>query len=242
MNAPTQKPIETVIFDWGGTLTPWHDIDPRAPWRAYADVHDPDHAGEIAAALSAAEDRMWLRARDDARSGTLEELFREVGIEPAGERHRAALEAYQRAWDPHTYIDPDVPEMLERLRATGVRLGVLSNTIWTREYHEEVFRRDGVLDLFEAAVYTSEIPWTKPHPDAFRAALAAVNCTDPAAAVYVGDRLYDDIHGAGAIGMRTIHVPHSNIPEVQRGTVDGTPDATIERLRDVDTVIRRWLE
>jgi putative hydrolase of the HAD superfamily len=235
-----QTSISTVIFDWGGTLTPWHDIDPQAPWLAYAEIHDPGRAEELATALAAAEDRMWLRARDHSRSATLEELFRSVGVEPAGERHQEALEAYQRAWDPHTYIDPDVPALLERLRAAGLRLGVLSNTIWTRDYHEEVFRRDGVLELFEAAVYTSEIPWTKPHPEAFRAALRAMDCTDPASAVYVGDRLYDDIHGAGSIGMRTIHVPHSNIPQAQHGHVEGTPDATIERLSDVDTVIGRW--
>ncbi len=28
--------VEAVIFDWGGTLTPWHTIDIRAVWRAYA--------------------------------------------------------------------------------------------------------------------------------------------------------------------------------------------------------------
>ena len=47
-------------------------------------------------------------------------------------------------------------------------------------YHEEVFRRDGVLDLIDGAVYSSEIPWTKPHPEAFRAAMAAVGVDDPA--------------------------------------------------------------
>jgi FMN phosphatase YigB (HAD superfamily) len=59
--------------------------------------------------------------------------------------------------------------------------------------------------------------------------------------VYVGDRLYDDIHGAGEVGMRSIYVPHSSIPDHQRGRVDGTPDATIQRLSDVEKVIRGWL-
>ena len=29
----------------------------------------------------------------------------------------------------------------------GIRVGVLSNTIWTRDYHRGIFERDGVLDL-----------------------------------------------------------------------------------------------
>ena len=59
---------------------------------------------------------------------------------------------------------------------------MLSNTLWTREHHEDVFASDGVLDLIDGAVYTSEIPWTKPHPEAFLAAMAAVGVDDPAGA------------------------------------------------------------
>ena len=29
-------PVEAVIFDWGGTLTPWHTIDLAEQWRVYA--------------------------------------------------------------------------------------------------------------------------------------------------------------------------------------------------------------
>ena len=104
---------------------------------------------------------------------------------------------------------------------------MLSNTLWTREHHEEVFRRDGVLDLIDGAVYSSEIPWTKPHPEAFRAAMAAVGVDDPARAVFVGDRPYDDVHGAKQVGMRAVLVPHSAIPDDQRGHVEGDPDAVV---------------
>ena len=58
---------------------------------------------------------------------------------------------------------------------------MLSNTVWSRAEHERIFERDGMLDLIDGAVYTSEITWTKPHPEAFRAALDAVGVTDPRA-------------------------------------------------------------
>ena len=76
-------------------------------------------------------------------------------------------------------------------------------------------RVDHLLDLIDGAVYTSEVPWTKPSPEAFRAAMDAVGGDEPGRCVYVGDRLYDDIWGARHAGLRAIHVPHSVIPAEQ---------------------------
>jgi putative hydrolase of the HAD superfamily len=233
-------PVAAVIFDWGGTLTPWHTIDLREQWAAYTRVYEPSRADELAGALVAAEDAAWARAREHQRSGTLDDLFREVGIDPSGARHGEALAAYHAFWEPHTYLDRDVPPLWGDLRARGIKVGVLSNTLWGRDHHEEVFRRDGVLHLVDGAVYTSEIEWTKPHPRAFRAAMAAVDVDDPAAVVFVGDRPYDDVHGAKEAGMRAVLVPHSAIPEDQRGHVEGDPDAVVDRLADLLDVLDGW--
>ena len=59
--------------------------------------------------------------------------------------------------------------------------------------------------------------------------------------VSVGDRLFDDIWGAANVGMRTIHVPHSDIPRNQVGHTEGEPDAVVERLGHVYGVVRSWL-
>jgi putative hydrolase of the HAD superfamily len=126
------------------------------------------------------------------------------------------------------------------LRERGIAVGVLSNTLWTRAEHERIFARDGVLDRIDGAVYSSEIPWTKPHPEAFRAALDAVSVPDPANAVFVGDRPFDDIHGAQSIGMRAVLVPHSDIPQYQRGHTEAEADAVIQRLGDLLAVVDAW--
>ena len=95
-------------------------------------------------------------------------------------------------------------------------------------------------DLIDGDVYTSEIPWTKPSPNAFRAAMETVGVSDPARCVYVGDRLFDDIWGAHNAGMRAIHVPHSAIPAEQVGHSEGTPDAVVQRLLEIPDVVRDW--
>jgi len=168
--------VEAVIFDWGGTLTPWHTIDARESWLAA--TGDP----EAATLLGAAEDAAWLRARDEHRSATLAGVLDAAGID-ADDRFLANYHAW---WDPHTLTDADVPELFGWLRGEGIRIGILSNTIWPRERHEGIFARDEVLALIDGAVYTSEIAWTKPHPEAFRAALAAVGVADAGRAVFVG--------------------------------------------------------
>ena len=226
----TGPDLRAVIFDWGGTLTPWHTVEPLEAWLAASG--DP----ELAARLHAAENAMWVRCRDEQCSATLEDVFAAAGV--AGTE--AMLAAFHAWWEPHTLLDPDGPAVLAGLRARGLKVGVLSNTIWPRSVHERIFVRDGVADLIDGAVYTSEIPWTKPHPEAFRAALREIGTDDPRAAVFVGDRLYDDISGAGAVGMRTVLVPHSAVPAEQVGPVTGTPDAVVQRLGDVLDVVDAW--
>ncbi|MEU4606373.1 HAD family hydrolase [Kribbella sp. NPDC023972] len=234
----TNVKIEAVLFDWGGTLATWHDIDLYSVWRSVAELIDDARADELAERLVKAEGTVWLRSRDEHRSSTLEEvcLLADVVMTPA------ALAEYERQWHPHTELEPDAVETLRELQARGLKLGVLSNTIWSRRRHEEIFARDGVLELLDGAVYTSEIPYTKPHPEAFLAAMHAVEVTDPGRCLFVGDRLFDDVWGAQNVGMRAAHIPHSAIPVEQIGHTEGTPDATVHRLSALPALIDSWNE
>ena len=230
------EPIEAVLFDWGGTLATWHDIDLYDVWRSVARLVDEERADELAAKLVAAEESVWLRSRDEHRSSTLEEVCLLAEVELTAD----ALTEYDLQWHPHTELAPDAADTLRELRARGLKIGILSNTIWPRRRHEEIFARDGVLDLIDGAVYTSEVPWTKPHPEAFRAAMTAVGLTEPARCLFVGDRLFDDVWGAQNVGMRAAHIPHSAIPASQIGHTEGTPDATIQTLSDLVPLVETW--
>ncbi len=230
--------VEAVIFDWGGTLTPWHTIDFTEEATALApaaielpsespsespsvsprespsatEVAEPDLSP--AQALHAAADRVWGRARDSHESSTLELIFSEAGL---GLDH-ARLAAYRQFWEPHTQTDDDVPALFEWLREQGIKVGILSNTVWPRSWHEEIFARDGIDHLIDGAVYTSEIAWTKPAPQAFEAAMRAVGASDPSSCVFVGDRLFDDIYGARNAGMIAVHLPSATYPWARSGT------------------------
>lgn len=228
--------IDAVIFDWGGTLTPWHVIDPFEPWSAYAAVVEHADPDRLAAALLAAENAAWAAVRHDQVSATFTGVLSAAGVD----HDERATDAYRAAWEPHTFTDPDVPELFEALRRRGIRVGVLSNTIWPRAWHEGFFARDGVLEMVDGDVYTSEIDYTKPHEEAFRSAMAAVGATDPTRCVFVGDRPYDDISGAAALGMHAVFVPHSNLQVEQQVPVDVQPDAVVQRLAEVLHHVNAW--
>ena len=225
--------VRAVIFDWGGTLTPWHSIDLGELWLAVCARHYPaDEAAAMAAAVRAAEVQLWLAGERSHQSSTLDHIFERAGVTASAD----FLASYFEAWDPHTLTDPDAPPLLRELRRRGIKVGVLSNTMWPRRAHEQIFVRDEIMELIDGAVYTSEIDWVKPHLEAFRAAMAAIGETDPAACVFVGDRPYDDIHGAKSAGMRAVLIANSAVPAFEAAE----PDAVITRLGDVLGYIDRW--
>ncbi|HUK73204.1 MAG TPA: HAD family hydrolase [Streptosporangiaceae bacterium] len=225
--------VDAVIFDWGGTLTPWRRVDYLALWGQVCAAHlGGDSAADAAVALVAAEAELWRSAEREHRGATLGDLFERAGMVPAD----ALLASYFAAWEPYTFTDPDVPGLLRDLRARDIKVGVLSNTLWPRAWHEQIFARDGVLDLIDGAVYSSELGTTKPHQAAFRAAMNAVGAADAGACVFVGDRLYDDVYGAQCAGMRAVHVPHSSVPHF----AGATPDAVIQELAEISAVIEAW--
>ena len=51
--------VEAVIFDWGGTLTPWISSDGRGWWRVAAELVPAADVDRIGAALTAAEEDLW---------------------------------------------------------------------------------------------------------------------------------------------------------------------------------------
>jgi putative hydrolase of the HAD superfamily len=231
--------LAAVLFDWGGTLTPIHTIDLPDMWRAAARQLAPDRIDEVASALAAAEAEWWIDAVAGRRSGTTADLLREVahatGLDVPAAVHVLALEAHHGVWAPHTVAHLDAAYVLREIRGRGLRTGLLSNTHWARAWHEGFLERDGLLELLDACVYTSDIDHLKPSVPAFAALLAAVDVTADQA-VFVGDRQYDDIFGAARVGMRTVWISNDVTP-----AYDVEPDATVTELRDVVAVIDRWI-
>jgi len=234
--------VEAVVFDWGGTLTAGATVvnfELVDVWQLTARHLDPDREAELTAALVEAERHFWARTLTTLESGTLADLLRdasaEVGLDVTDALLEEAAALHLDAWTPHIEHDPNAVAVLTELRARGLRIGLLSNTHWPRAFHEHFLERDGLVGLIDARLYSSELDHMKSHPDAFRAALAAVGVSDPSRAVFVGDRPYDDIFGAQQAGMRTVLRPNDYVPEFEV-----EPDAVISELSDLLAAIVRF--
>src|SRR3954469_17458132 len=224
--------IEAVIFDWGGTLSVYADIEMQDMWRLAARHLAPDREDEVCERLVAVEQASWDRIPVDFRSTRLPELLAtasaELGLDVAEAVLEEAATHHLDSWTPHVRHDPDAVPVLRALRERGLRIGLLSNTHWPRAFHEHFLERDGLAELIDCRCYTSDMEFTKPHASAFAAVLGGLGVDDPGRAVFVGDRLYDDVWGSKTVGMRGVHRPNRFTPPY-----DVEPDAVISALPEL---------
>jgi len=231
--------VDAVIFDWGGTLSIFVEAELVDAWRMVARHLAPDREHEVTEVLVAVEEEFWATTSTHQRSGTLAELLAaatsRLGLDTAEALLEEAATHHLDAWTPHIRHDPDARPTLRTLRDRGLRIGLLSNTHWPRPFHEHFLERDGLAELIDARLYTSEMPYQKPHPSAFKAALDAVAVGDPGRAVFVGDRPFDDISGAKGAGLHAVLRASGSVPGY-----DVEPDAVIDRLPELLEIVSRW--
>ena len=231
--------VSAVIFDWGGTLTPRLDVELADMWVLAAKHLAPDRADEVAAALFEVDERCWSRTATDQQAFTTGQIIAQASAELGLDVGEALLEEaathHLDQWTPHITHETDAAPTLAALRSQGLRIGLLSNTHWPRTFHEHFLERDGLAELIDVRCYTSELERTKPHPAAFRAVLQQLDVRGDEA-VFVGDRLYDDIFGASSLGMRTVLRRQRDMPPY-----DIEPDAEIDRLPELIPLVDAWL-
>ena len=235
---------KAVIFDWGGTLSHYAAVELADMWHLAAEhlaLHMPEDKNALMRRFGRIETDFWGRVTTDQRSGTLADLLAaatsELGVDVAEAVLEEAAVRYLDAWTPHIVHDVEAAATLAALRERGLKIGLLSNTHWPRAFHERFLERDGLAKLIDARLYTSEMPYMKPHAAAFRQALAAVGLEDGGRAVFVGDRPLDDIHGAQQVGMRAVLRPNDLVEQY-----DVTPDGTISRLPELLPLVEGWLD
>jgi putative hydrolase of the HAD superfamily len=232
--------LQAVLFDWGDTLMRWawepellaagHDAGLRAIGR------DP-----VPAMTQRFRDAylplLWL-------PGTLEEveypglvrrLLGEEGIEVADEELDAFLEAEHAAWQPARMLASTTHALLEALRDRGLKVGLVSNALDPPHLLHRDLEQMGVAQRLDAAVFSSEVGFRKPHPAIFERALGLLQ-VEAAHALFVGDSLVNDVAGASALGMKTCQALWFSAEE---GDEQPEPDFRAFTQMDVLTAVLR---
>jgi pyrophosphatase PpaX len=176
----------TVLFDLDGTL-----ID------SVRLILDSYHHTLAAHGLPARDDQHWLRG-----VGTpLRVQFRDYAHDPD------LLEALVATYREYNLANHDrmvtryegVVEMLEGIRATGARLGVVTSK--NREGTLRGLRLVGLAGYFEVLVCADDVTRPKPDREPVDKAIAHLEGT-PIGTLFVGDSIHD-LHAGRAAGVST---------------------------------------
>jgi putative hydrolase of the HAD superfamily len=141
---------------------------------------------------------------------------------------QAAREIYDE-WAAccHFTMYDDVPDVLRALHASGIKIGLISNSHRCLSSFESHFELRG---LFSVALSSVEHGYMKPHRSIFEAALRGAG-VEASEAVMVGDSLTHDVDGARRLGMRGVLVARS-------GPVQAPPDVpVIQSLRELPALL-----
>ena len=199
--------INTVLFDWDGTIV------------------DSAHLGLAA----------YQKAFAELNIDFCQETY-EANYSPNWHAVYEALGLPAEQWDYadslwRSHYDQQFPELIEgvaptlqTLRDRGYRLGVV-----TSGNHDRVLRElvhFGMTDVFETLVCHEHITQRKPHPEGLEIALANMK-SNPAEAAYVGDAP-EDIQMGKQSGVLTVAVL-SNYPCGKR-LLSSSPDIYLEKI------------
>ena len=150
----------------------------------------------------------------------LDETMDTFGVSDSGLRSRM-----MDAWlEPALY--PEVPAMLARLRAGGIKTAIFSNG--TRKMLTAGVDAAGIASLLDAELTVEEVGAFKPKPAVYK--LAAEHfAVVPRSVCFVSGNIWD-IHGAAAFGFNVVWVNRGGAPSerLPRGTAATT--ATLAEL------------
>ena len=129
------------------------------------------------------------------------------GMGGTGPHLEAAARAIYVEWAAchHFMLYDDVPEVLRGLHASGMKIGLITNSHRCLSSFQSHFALEG---LFSVMLSSLDHGYMKPHPSIFESALQAAD-VDAGEAVMVGDSFSHDVEGARRLGMRGILVARS---------------------------------
>jgi putative hydrolase of the HAD superfamily len=232
-----------VLFDWGDTLMQfaYDEALVEAGHRAGLATLERDQLPEVERVTAYFRERyepfFWTPGTIEELEypGLVRQLLGDFEIEVSDEELTRFLEAEHEAWDPARQLAAHTHALLEALRGRGLKLGLVSNAFDPGWLLHRDLEQMGLAERLDFSVFSSEVGKRKPHPAIFERALEALNVR-PEDAVFVGDRLYEDVRGAGELGMTTIQALWFRADEHPDG---GVPDFEAFTQMDVLNFVDR---
>ena len=195
--------VRAITFDMDDTLQQVHPFPPQLRFMELCGASGIPLSHEQA--LVAVRARKLLQEERKAQGGRAtpewSQRYWRMGLEAAGatgdlDQLTAALVDARRRMPPRVVLDPDVPDVLEHLRARGFLLGVVSNWGTALAGALEAY---GIAHYFTCIMDSDTAGVIKPDPALYLAACARLRVS-PAECLHVGDSPSHDVGMALAAG------------------------------------------
>lgn len=236
--------LKAAIFDYGGTLVTsvGNDILPLVAAgakhahnylrRERPDAPDFNTFYQAATnALQSAYMAVMGSQRELQAREVIDELLADLDIFLSEDESETFTREWHKPFKEKTALLEGAKECLETLRGRGLKLAVISNTIWPPDLLNDEMSRLGISGCFDYVVTSAGFGVKKPYPEIFEDALRHLG-VEAGEAVFVGDSLKEDVAGAGMLGMKTI------LLDWKREEIPGiTPDAKIYSLAELPAAI-----
>ena len=236
--------LEAVLFDWGDTLMrfAYDEALVEAGHRAGLQTLGPREGLPEPAVLASHfrehyEPLFWAPGtiEEIEYPGLVRELLGAFDVEVSDDELGRFLEAEHEAWSPARELGATTHALLDSLRRRGLKLGLVSNAFDPGWLLRRDLDRMGIGGRLDAAVFSSEVGKRKPHPEIYEAVLSALDV--PAdRALFVGDRLVEDIQGPAELGMTTVQAVWFRADENPNGI---EPDYQAFTQMDVLNLVER---
>lgn len=128
-------------------------------------------------------------------------------------------------------LDENARTVLQNLHG-NYKLGIVSNYTMSEGVHT-VLKANKLDELFDVVVISVDVNRRKPSPEIFQIALKQMDVLAENA-VFVGDRVYADILGARATGMKAVYIKRRFDKDLEKFA----PDIIIESLAELPGALK----
>lgn len=235
--------IKAIIFDLGGTLVYY---PPPEKFAALCRTEEIRRITSLPQSVLAEISDEIIKQRRESKK-TLKEylaidvfrnIFRKykIGVDKAD----SVAEMVYAQYASKSRLYPDVKDALRGLRRRGYLIGLISNTIFPRQWHLRELEKFRLDRFFKVIIWSSDFGWRKPHPSIFQHGLKLLK-VKPEEAIYVGNELVPDILGSQQqqVGMRGVLIYRSMDQKDISLLLDTRPYRVITDLNKLVDIARR---
>lgn len=237
--------LKAILFDMGSTLlefenSTWDVLRRLSTETGYEFLKEKNlilpNLEEFSNVLSAE----FLKARSEIAQSLKElkfenvifEFFRDLNLSTSDGIYGSFLEVYYKPVTDQVTLVDGAEKVLKFFKEKNLKIGLISNTIFPEEFHLRELKRFELYPYLDAHFFSSQVGYRKPHPQIFQLALEKLE-VDSSDAVFVGDRLEEDVGGAQNVGMKGILKYHQG----RDYTLPITPDGQVMELEDLPEMV-----